>query len=75
MFEMATAQRPFRGDAVVDQQLHAPLPDPRRLRPEIPEALVRILMRACEKNPDDRFASAHEMAQALDAVLADSGAA
>jgi len=75
MFEMATAQRPFSGDAVVDQQLHAPLPDPRRLRPEIPEALVKILMRACAKNPDERFASAHEMAQALDALLAGPGAA
>jgi serine/threonine-protein kinase len=72
MFEMATAQRPFSGDAVVDQQLHAPLPDPRHLRPEIPEGLVKILMRACQKNPDDRFASAHEMAQALDALVGDS---
>jgi tetratricopeptide (TPR) repeat protein len=75
MFEMATAQRPFTGDGVVDQQLHAPLPDPRHLRPEIPEGLVQILMRACQKNPDDRFASAHEMAQALDAFLAGPGAA
>ncbi len=74
MFEMATAQRPFSGDAVVDQQLHAPLPDPRRLRPEIPEGLVTILKRACAKNPDDRFASAHEMAQSLDALLASSAA-
>jgi tetratricopeptide (TPR) repeat protein len=72
MFEMATAQRPFSGDAVVDQQLHAPLPDPRHLRPEIPEGLVKILMRACQKDPDARFASAHEMAQALDALLGDS---
>ncbi len=72
MFEMATAQRPFSGDAVVDQQLHAPLPDPRRLRPEIPEGLVKILMRACQKDPNDRFASAHEMAGALDALLAES---
>jgi serine/threonine protein kinase len=69
MFEMATAQRPFSGDGVVDQQLHAPLPDPRHLRPEIPEILVAILKRACQKDPDDRFASAHEMAQALDAFL------
>ena len=32
-------------------------------------------MRACQKNPDDRFASAHEMAQALDVFLAGPGAA
>jgi tetratricopeptide (TPR) repeat protein len=72
MFEIATAQRPFSGEAVVDQQLHAVLPDPRRIRPEIPESLVRILQRACEKNPDARYASAHEMAQALERFLAES---
>src|SRR5262245_38063075 len=72
LFEIATAQRPFTGDAVVDQQLHAVLPDPRLLRPEIPEALVKILQKACEKDPDDRYASAHEMAQALDRFLEES---
>ena len=72
LFEIATAQRPFSGDGVVDQQLHAVLPDPRTLRPEIPEGLVAILKRACEKNPDARYASAHEMAQALDRFLAES---
>jgi len=69
LFEIATAQRPFSGDGVVDQQLHAVLPDPRTLRPDIPEGLVRILQRACEKNPDARYASAHEMAQALGQFL------
>ncbi len=72
MFEIATAQRPFSGESVVDQQLHAVLPDPRRIRPEIPEALVHILQRACEKNPDQRYASAHEMAQALERFLDES---
>jgi tetratricopeptide (TPR) repeat protein len=69
LFEIATAQRPFTGDAVVDQQLHAVLPDPRRIRPEIPEGLVKILQRACQKDSDDRYASAHEMAQALELFL------
>jgi serine/threonine-protein kinase len=72
MFEISTAQRPFSGEAVVDQQLHAVLPDPRGIRPEIPEALVYILQRACEKNPDQRYASAHEMAQALERFLDES---
>ena len=73
LFEIATAQRPFSGDAVVDQQLHAMLPDPRLIRPEIPEALVCILQKACEKDPDDRYASAHEMGLALERFLAESG--
>jgi eukaryotic-like serine/threonine-protein kinase len=48
------------------------LPDPRTIRPEIPEGLVKILQRACEKNPDARYASAHEMAQSLGQFLDES---
>jgi serine/threonine-protein kinase len=66
LFEMVTGRRPFVGEDVVDQQLHAPLPDPRILRPDVPEALVLVIRRACQKRPADRFASAAEMARALE---------
>ncbi len=69
MFEMATGQRPFGGEAIVDQQLHSPVPDPRGLRPDLPAGLVELIVRACEKRPDDRFESATEMAGALTAFL------
>jgi tetratricopeptide (TPR) repeat protein len=70
MFEMATGQRPFSGEDVVDQQLHTPIPDPRTLRPDLPEELVEIIVRVCRKKPAERYASAHEMAEALGAFLA-----
>jgi serine/threonine protein kinase len=69
MFEMATGERPFRGENVVDQQLHSPVPDPRNLRAELPARLVEIILKACQKAPADRFASAAEMADALGAFL------
>ncbi len=69
MFEIATGRRPFRGEDVVNQQLHSPMPDPRILEPSVPEALVRIIHRACEKDPDDRFQSASEMGRALERFL------
>jgi tetratricopeptide (TPR) repeat protein len=69
MFEMVAGRRPFVGEDVVDQQLHAPLPDPRIVRPEIPEALVLVIKRACQKRPAERFASAAEMARALEEFL------
>ncbi len=69
LFEMVTGRRPFVGEDVVDQQLHAPLPDPRILRPEIPGTLVEVIKRACQKRPADRFASAAEMADTLSAFL------
>jgi tetratricopeptide (TPR) repeat protein len=71
MFEMSTGERPFKGENIVDQQLHSPVPDPRQLRAELPEGLVSIILRACEKGPAERFASAAEMAQALGAFIED----
>jgi serine/threonine protein kinase len=65
MFEMLTGRRPFVGEDVVSQQLYHPLPDPRRLRPDVPEGLVRIIERACQKKAEARYPSAGEMAEAL----------
>ncbi len=72
MFEMSTGRRPFGGEDVVDKQLHANLPDPRDQVPGLPEALVAIIQKAAEKGPADRFNSARQMAEALEAFLAQS---
>jgi serine/threonine-protein kinase len=71
MFEMATGERPFKGENIVDQQLHSPIPDPRTLSAELPGDLVAIVLRACEKDPAERFASASDMAAALDSFIDD----
>ena len=44
--------------------------DIKKLNPEIPEQLVRILLKACELNPVDRFQSAGEMKIVLRRFLA-----
>jgi serine/threonine-protein kinase len=44
--------------------------DLRRSRPDIPKRLARIIERACDPEPDDRYASADALADAL-AALAD----
>jgi serine/threonine-protein kinase len=69
VFEMLTTLRPFRGDNVVDQQLNAPLPNLRDFASDIPSGLVEIVTKACQKQPSDRYASASEMAEALNAFL------
>ncbi len=43
---------------------------PRTLSPEIPETLELIIQRAMAKNPDERYASALELRNALDGFLA-----
>mgnify|MGYP001215703548 CR=1 FL=1 len=45
---------------------------PTQLRPEIPEELERIVMRALARNKDERFANAEEFANALAGWLGDS---
>lgn len=47
-----------------------PFPDPRRLRPDLPEDLARIIMTAGAKDPARRYNSAGALAEALDAFLA-----
>jgi serine/threonine protein kinase len=65
MFEVLSGQRPFGGEDVVNQQLHIDIPDPRKLKSDIPESMVEIVFTACKKKPSERFQSAREMADAL----------
>ena len=70
MFEILTAQRPFGGEDVVNQQLNVDIPDPRKIRSDIPKDLVDIIQRACQKQARDRFQSAREMADSLSDFIA-----
>jgi serine/threonine protein kinase len=42
-----------------------PAPSLREFRPELPEDLIAVIDRALARNPEDRWASAEDMAQAL----------
>ena len=60
-YEMLTGRRPFGGErqvSVLHSILHERPPNPRSLRPEIPSQLERYVLRALEKKPEARFASA-----------------
>jgi eukaryotic-like serine/threonine-protein kinase len=68
-YELLTGQRPFAGNSVQDllvaQAVETPVPL-QQLRPEVPPALARLVMRCLEKRPEDRFASAAELLAALE---------
>jgi Tol biopolymer transport system component/serine/threonine protein kinase len=74
LFEMVTGARAFRGDTLVDT-LHAVVsqdpPPVSSLRPEAPRWLDRVVARCLAKEPSRRFASARDLAFALETPLAD----
>jgi serine/threonine protein kinase len=68
LFEAVTGRPPYRGAsavAIAAQHVSAPVPDPRRHRPDLPVAAGDLIRRALAKAPEDRFASAAAMADAL----------
>ncbi len=72
LFEMLTGQRIFQGAsglAVIHQHLNAPIPDPREHRPDAPESLHWIIQRALAKKPENRYASARELASDVNRSL------
>src|SRR5437588_107694 len=68
MFEMLTGRPPFVGPTAVSiamQHASSNPPPLRQFNPSVPPAVEQIVMRALEKEPEDRFHSAAEMQQAL----------
>ncbi len=68
MFEMLTGQPPFVGPTAVSIAMqHASTNPPplRKYNPAIPPIVEQLVLRALEKEPEDRFSSAAEMQQAL----------
>ena len=69
--EALTGRRCFEGDshgAVMAAVLSTRVPPPSRARPEVSPALDAVVLRALERDPDKRFATAQEMALALEAA-------
>jgi serine/threonine protein kinase len=78
LYEMATGRTPYEAEtplAVVLKHIQEPLPLPRSVRPDLPEGVERVILRAMAKEPDDRFQTVAEMVRALDAAVRASGAA
>lgn len=68
LYEMVTGAVPFQGESPITVALkhirERPVP-PSQLNPEVPEELEEIILRSLEKDPEDRYASAAEMGEAL----------
>jgi len=70
-YEMLTGQLPFSGDTPISiamQHVQGELILPHQLNPKIPMGLSYVVMRAMRKNPETRYDSAKEMAEAIRSV-------
>jgi eukaryotic-like serine/threonine-protein kinase len=68
LYELATGRPPFVDEnqlTTAMKHLKDPPPPPRSIRAGIPRSLEAVIMKALEKDPDDRFVSAREMSGAL----------
>ena len=69
LYEMLTGRLPFDGDSAVTvalMQLQSTPKRPREVNPGIPIGLEQITIRAMQKQPEDRYASAAEMLSDLE---------
>ncbi|MEO6222627.1 MAG: protein kinase [Vicinamibacterales bacterium] len=71
LYEMLTGRRAFRGDSHVETMnaiLKEDPPEFSEISPNLPGSLDRIVRRCVEKQPADRFHSAHDLGIALEAI-------
>jgi tetratricopeptide (TPR) repeat protein len=72
MYEMLVGQAPFTADtpyAIIHDHIFTPLPLPRPIKPDLPDRVERVLLKALAKEPDDRFQSVQELVTALDQAI------
>lgn len=71
-YTLLTGKPPYSGEAapqIMFKHVTAPTPDPRENNADIPESVAQVVMKSMAKSPADRFQTAEEMRQALEAAL------
>ena len=73
LYQFLTGERPFTGtqaSTIMHQILQIEPPAPSLLNVQVPPAFDAVLRKALAKRPDDRYATAREFADALNAAVA-----
>ncbi|MBI3244138.1 MAG: serine/threonine-protein kinase [Chloroflexi bacterium] len=68
VFEMLTGKLPYEAATpmgVIVKHITDPVPSILKARPDLPPACEQIISQAMAKNPDDRFATANDLAETL----------
>ncbi len=78
LFEMLTGKLPFNGESplqILWKHVREPLPPISRYNPSLPSEVVRIVQKATEKKPSNRYPSAAEMLADIEALMEKTGTA
>ncbi len=76
-FRALTGALPFNGSpqSVLVAHVTRPVPSIATAAPHVPDSVVAVIERCLRKRPEDRYATADELANALDAAMRDAEAA
>lgn len=72
MFELLTGKVPFKGENAVEiaiKQMKEPIPSVCKYNPDIPQSVENIILKACAKNPKNRYENVQEMHEDLKTCL------
>jgi serine/threonine-protein kinase len=78
LYEMVIGKPPYEADtpmAIALMHVHEPLPLPRKIKPDLPEAVELVILKTLAKEPNDRYQSAGELAKAFARALSEAGPA
>ncbi len=73
IYEMATGHVPFTGDSAIQvmlMRINEKPKSPKEFNPDLPDYMVRVIMRCLEREPERRYQSASEILADLDAERA-----
>ena len=68
MYELLTGKLPFKGENAVEiaiKQMKEQIPSVCKFNPDIPQSIENIILKACAKNPKNRYDSVLEMREDL----------
>ena len=72
MFELLTGKLPFKGDNAVEiaiKQMKEAIPSVCKINPNIPQSVENVILKACAKNPKNRYESVKEMREDIEKCM------